>query len=225
MRRSRNKKREIVAATVRLVARQGVNGTSVRQIAAAAGVTEGALYRHFKGKDDLCQQIYFAIVSEMAAYKEKIVASSLSIQAKVREWVRISYEYFDRFPDAFAYVFFTDHDFPENWKHITTGQSRLFSRLLAQMERVPVRPEVAVSHFTGLMLNVPRLIREGLLDGPASQYTDEVVEAVYRVFRLAAPVQAAMPWDGEMALDGGASVVRLAAVSGMAGAKGLAALG
>ena len=48
----KNKKNEIVTATVHLMARQGVNGTSVRQIATAAGVTEGALYRHFKGNED-----------------------------------------------------------------------------------------------------------------------------------------------------------------------------
>ena len=54
--RRKNRRQEIVAATVRLVARQGVTGASIRQIASEAGVTEGALYRHFENKDDLCQQ-------------------------------------------------------------------------------------------------------------------------------------------------------------------------
>ena len=108
----KNKKNEIVTATVHLMARQGVNGTSVRQIATAAGVTEGALYRHFKGKDDLCQQAYFTIVADMASTKEMIALSTASVAGRVREWVRVSYDYYDQFPDAFSYVFFAVHAFP-----------------------------------------------------------------------------------------------------------------
>ena len=49
----KNRRAEIVEATIRLVARQGVTGASIRQIASEAGVTEGALYRHFESKDEL----------------------------------------------------------------------------------------------------------------------------------------------------------------------------
>ncbi|MFT5086586.1 MAG: AcrR family transcriptional regulator [Candidatus Latescibacterota bacterium] len=180
----KNKKQEIVSATVRLVARQGVNGTSIRQIATAAGVTEGALYRHFKGKDDLCQQAYFAIVADMASRKEKIAASDQSIEEKIHEWVRVSYDYYDQFPDAFAYVFFTDHDFPENWLEITTRQSRIFRHILDQMQPQHYNSELLLSHFMGVMLNVPRLIMQGALPRPALHYLDEVTTAIYRIFGL-----------------------------------------
>jgi AcrR family transcriptional regulator len=182
----KNKKQEIVSATVRLVARQGVNGTSIRQIATAAGVTEGALYRHFKGKDDLCQQAYFTIVADMASRKEKIATSDLPIEEKIREWIRVSYDYYDQFPDAFAYVFFTDHAFPESWREITTRQSRIFRHIIQQIEPERDKAELLLCHFTGVLLNVPRLIMEGVLPRPALGYTDEVATAIYRIFGLAA---------------------------------------
>ena len=34
------------------------------------------------------------------------------------------------------------------------------------------------------MLNVPRLINEGVLAGPATRYTDEVVGAIWRMFAI-----------------------------------------
>ena len=44
---------EIVEASMKLFARRGYHGTSVAQIAEATGLTKGALYWYFKGKEDL----------------------------------------------------------------------------------------------------------------------------------------------------------------------------
>ena len=41
-----------------------------------------------------------------------------------------------------------------------------------------------MSHFSGLMLNIPRLINEGLLQPPEVQYTESVMEAIFAVFGL-----------------------------------------
>lgn len=47
----------IVAHALDLFARHGYESTSVRMIAGAAGVAQGLLYSHFRGKDDLLRAI------------------------------------------------------------------------------------------------------------------------------------------------------------------------
>jgi len=187
----KNKRNEIIAATISLVAKKGVSGSSVRLIAEEAGVTEGALYRHFASKEDLCHQAYCQIVAEMAAEKERILQSSVAFALKIREWVRVTYEYFDRFPDAFTFVILTHHDFPDSLSEITTRQGQVLTQMIraavAAEELAPVIPEHAVSHFTGVMLNIPRLIGEGFLERPASAYTEEVVTAICRIFEVHEP--------------------------------------
>ena len=101
----KNKKEEIIAATVRLVAQKGVDGSTIRQISEAAGVTEGAVYRHFASKEDLCQQAYCQIVAEMASAKEALVSSPGTMEEKIHEWVRLTYEYFDTYPDGSSVEF------------------------------------------------------------------------------------------------------------------------
>jgi AcrR family transcriptional regulator len=59
---SRDARAAILDATITLVARQGFARTSLDEIAAAAGVSRGAIYWHFKGKDDLLA----AIVTEIS---------------------------------------------------------------------------------------------------------------------------------------------------------------
>lgn len=49
-----------------------------------------------------------------------------------------------------------------------------------------IAPEVALSHVVGMILNVPRLIHEGTLAGPALKYADEVATAAWRVLCPAA---------------------------------------
>jgi AcrR family transcriptional regulator len=46
-------RKSIIEASKRLFARRGYHGTSVAQIAEATGLTKGALYWYFRGKEDL----------------------------------------------------------------------------------------------------------------------------------------------------------------------------
>jgi AcrR family transcriptional regulator len=177
----RNRRDELVAAAVRLAARQGVHSASVRDIASEAGVTEGALYRHFDSKDDLCQQAYQQIVAEMI-----VRATHLPLCQRLSQWIRLSYEYFDGYPEAFTYVLLTPYDFAES--DITRRQGRLLTELLTAASRGGEFPEsdpvLAMCHFSGIMLNVPRLINEGILEGPATRYVEDVTKAVCSVFGL-----------------------------------------
>ena len=45
------RQREIAEATLKLVARYGVHGTTVSRIAAAVGLSRGALYKHFPSRE------------------------------------------------------------------------------------------------------------------------------------------------------------------------------
>ncbi|MGH7896661.1 MAG: TetR/AcrR family transcriptional regulator [Candidatus Binatia bacterium] len=51
--RGEQSRREIVAVAIDCFSRHGYQGTSIDRIARAAGVTKGALYYHFKDKQDL----------------------------------------------------------------------------------------------------------------------------------------------------------------------------
>ncbi len=181
----RSRKDDIIAATVRLVAQNGVKAATIREIARAAGVTEGAIYRHYVSKEELCLEIYSQIVTEMANMKQRIAANDAPIREKIREWIQISYEFFDHHPEGFTFILLTTHNFPENKREITVRQGRIFMEMIksavATEEIKPIAPELALSHFTGVMLNVPRLINEGLLEGPASRYFEAVADAVWNI--------------------------------------------
>ncbi len=183
-----SRKNDIIAAAIQELARHGVNGSTVRRIAASAGVTEGAIYRHFASKEELCDEAYTQIVAEMAEQKKVILDSNDPIAEKLRNWVRVTYEYFDLYPEAFSYVLLATHDFSPALQEIATRQGRLMMKVMGRVVAAGDRPDrsapIAWSHFTGIMLNIPRSINESILQGPAVRYVDDVMVAVGSIFGL-----------------------------------------
>lgn len=58
--RKEETRRELVESAARVFAQRGFHGASIEQIAAEAGYSTGAVYWHFKGKDDLFLAVYEA---------------------------------------------------------------------------------------------------------------------------------------------------------------------
>lgn len=56
--RSETTTEELIAAARRLFAAKGFPGTSIQDIVDEAGVTRGAMYHHFSGKDDVFEAVF-----------------------------------------------------------------------------------------------------------------------------------------------------------------------
>jgi AcrR family transcriptional regulator len=55
-----DRKKQLIDISMKLFAEQGFDGTSTREIAEAAGVTEAIIFRHFRTKEDL----YWAVLAD-----------------------------------------------------------------------------------------------------------------------------------------------------------------
>ncbi|TCO52394.1 TetR/AcrR family transcriptional regulator [Actinocrispum wychmicini] len=75
--RPRNRKEQLTDAAAELFRRHGYHGVSVNDIAAAAGVTGPAVYRHFRGKQDVLAHVLltgldrFGLVTDQALARDK----------------------------------------------------------------------------------------------------------------------------------------------------------
>ena len=99
-----SQKDAILRAALRCFATLGYDGARIKHIAAAAGVSEGALYRHFPSKEAVAQALF---LEHMGAYTSHLLAAmaaeetargKLAALARVTLWM-----YHDR-PDAMAFV-------------------------------------------------------------------------------------------------------------------------
>src|SRR5918992_3549878 len=97
-RRSRREERkeetraELIAAAARVFARSGFHGASLEEIARQAGYTTGAIYWHFRGKDDLFLAVFEAYtttrVHEYAEIQRGVDEGALPPRAWGDQWMR-----------------------------------------------------------------------------------------------------------------------------------------
>jgi len=184
----RNTRLGLQNAAVRLGVRDGVQSASIRTIAKEAGVTEGAVYKHFGSKDDLIREAYTTIVDEMARDKSVLLRAGLPFEHALKAWVKLTFEYFDGNKDAFSYVLLMPHRMAETLGEVYTKQGSMFRSFVISAQKRGEAKEIdidlAYALFTGCVLNIPRLINEGVLEGPALKYADETAEVVLSILAV-----------------------------------------
>jgi len=183
----RNTKNQLIHAFIRLAAEKGASHATTSAIAREAGITEGAIYRHYASKEELRWAAYKHTVQSMASQKQHLVTSDQPIQERIYSWIELTFAYYDHQPEAFTYVLLTPHRtfIDHSDDEILTCQGKMFMAMISQAlehgELRPISPQLALCYFTGLILNVPRLINDQALPGPALTYVDGVADAVWRV--------------------------------------------
>ena len=85
--RARNAKPKIERAALKLFVGTGVDAATTREIAEEAGVSEGALYRHYKGKDELALALFMETHNRLGSMMTEAAASAASPQEKIRAMV------------------------------------------------------------------------------------------------------------------------------------------
>ena len=101
----------IERAALTLFMARGVDAVTTREIAAASGVSEGALYRHYRGKEALAQTMFFAIHGRLASEIRAAAATHETLDAQARAVVRAYCRIADEDWTLFAYHLLTTHRF------------------------------------------------------------------------------------------------------------------
>lgn len=91
------KKGDILKASLDLFAAKGYDGVSVRDIAKKAGVSEAALYKHFKGKEEMALYIFSLIITYYTRRIEIIDGNDKGAINKLCRIVDVTYDLYRQY--------------------------------------------------------------------------------------------------------------------------------
>ncbi len=95
---------KILAAALSCFSELGYDATRIKHIAARAGVSEGALYRHYPAKEAVAQALYRQYLGEYAAQLGAIVAAEGSARDRLHGVIRLSLASYRANPAAITFV-------------------------------------------------------------------------------------------------------------------------
>ena len=99
----------IEKAAIRLFVEKGVTETSVRDIARAVDISEGALYRHFVSKDELVWAVFERHYVEFAGRLDALARAETTAHEKLAAMIRGFCQAHDEDPTLFRFLLFVQH--------------------------------------------------------------------------------------------------------------------
>jgi AcrR family transcriptional regulator len=97
------KRPRIIRAATTLFAKRGVDATSMRDIADAAGVREAAIYRHFPSKEEMSRDIFVSWYGWYSRQLDAIVRGPGGAKDKVYGVARLELSAAEEHTEAFTY--------------------------------------------------------------------------------------------------------------------------
>jgi AcrR family transcriptional regulator len=177
-----HKRPHIERAALQLFMTRGLRGTTVRDIAARAGVAEGTLYRHWRSKRDLARALFRGCAASVEGDLRRAAAREPSARGKLAAAIRslfrsardetLLYELLVLPPDGDAQDFIADAPSP----------AAVLAEIVAEGQRrrefVDVDPKLAGECIMGAVNRVAVYRRLGTLPRRLTQYEQEVTGVV-----------------------------------------------
>ena len=183
--RTRNAKPRIERAALQLFVSSGVDAATTRQIAREAGVSEGALYRHYKGKDELALTLFLETHNRLG----EMLGDALNSEGCVEDRVRRAVEAYCRLADE-DWLLFSFHlvslnrFLPHDTRRDDDPVTRFETALLTMMEAGAIPkgdPALQTAMCLGVVLQAAQNKIYNRLPGPFSAHADTFTRAILAI--------------------------------------------
>jgi AcrR family transcriptional regulator len=158
MRDGSQTKERLDRAAIRLLARQGLGRTSIRQIAAEAGISLGALYNHYASKEDLIDSLFSQNWATVGRDLQRISHEAETLKAQIFEMVSYIFHFCEQDWELATLTFSQRHStLPKMPKARNNPYLAFRMSIVAAMKRgeIPKQdPDVATAMVMGAIAQV-----------------------------------------------------------------------
>jgi AcrR family transcriptional regulator len=91
-----NTREQILAATERIIQEKGLARVTTREIARKAGCSEGALYKHFVGKESLFLEVIQTCLPELIEVMQIDMAGKRSVRENLEAIIHMAISYYEK---------------------------------------------------------------------------------------------------------------------------------
>jgi AcrR family transcriptional regulator len=176
-----NTRERIGKAAIRLFVEQGVAATSVRDIARAVDISEGALYRHFVSKNELVWEVSERQYVLFTGRLEPLARPEVTARAKLAAMIRGFCHAHDEDPWLFRFLLFVQHG---QLTRLAPGSPTPLDSVrdviaggIVWKEIPEQHPDLATALVFGIVLQPVTFAAYGRLSSPVTSMCDRLIAA------------------------------------------------
>lgn len=173
----------IERAAIRLFVEKGVTETSVRDIARAVEISEGALYRHFVSKDELVWAVFERHYVAFAGRLDALAQVETTARGKLAAMIRGFCQAHDEDPTLFRFLLFVQHGqlskLAPGTPNPVDAMRTVLERGIASHEIPDQAPDVATALVFGIVLQPVTFAAYGRLPSRMGPLGNRLVTAAW----------------------------------------------
>jgi len=158
------RQKEIIEASVHLIAEGGIQQLTIKNLSRAIGISEPALYRHFQSKQAILQGLLSFFADEGRTVFERVTSSDRPAREKLQAILTAHFEQFAKYPSLSA-VLFSEEIFQNDGvlaqkvlEIMDTGQSYLLKIVLQGVTAGEFRDDLPAEHLVAVIMGALRLM-------------------------------------------------------------------
>lgn len=167
-------KNEIEKAAITLFSLKGIKATTIRNIASAVSLTEGALYKHYSSKEELARSVFEDRYHHIIDDLKRIAGEYQSLDRIIEEVVAYYCNSFDNEPEIFKYLLISDHYQYNLVPRMTLMQ---FIRSLLDEHKISGDTVFISNMLLGIVIETGRNLLNGNLEGTMSDYQTKILSS------------------------------------------------
>ena len=175
----------IRSAALSLFIRNGISGTTTKEIAREAGVSEGSIYNHYESKADLALKLF---MSSMEMFREVLHEKSLGVETSAAKLTAVIEEFFDfaqKEPEVYAYIMIGHYTelgkIPGTLKRPMDVFAGIIKSGIESGEFEDMPDKLGAAYVIGMLTRAILFHKSGILKLPYNQIVRETVKSSLKV--------------------------------------------
>jgi AcrR family transcriptional regulator len=174
---------KVERAAIELFAARGVDGVSIGDIASAAGVSQGALYRHHSSKEDLAWSLFSTAYLHMGGELDAIRQQHAHLETRLAAMVAHVCALYDKNPALFRFMLLAQHGLlpripPERRTPVhAVADAVADAARTGELGSASLDPVAAAAAIMGIVLQTALFHVYGRLTGPLSARASQLGRA------------------------------------------------
>lgn len=174
----------ILEEALKLFSERGIKETTVRDIARAVGITEGAIYRHFESKDQIVYELFETHSGALYDRVKRAIEKAKDPKDKFISAVESFLDFAFKNPDAFRYLNLFHYLRGKEVRKFPKIPFQLLKALVEELREegfLKVEPELALAVLTGTLERVFLYKEMGMLKGRKKELRTKTAQLLWNI--------------------------------------------